>query len=151
MPSAATAEERALVPSGQQTATFTSKDFDNIMGQTGAIFVLDVTAISASNVSLSVQVKDPASGKYITIATTATLAAPGTKSLLIYPNTPTTGTGFDQSVPAPLPIAMTLPLGKKAGIPVTKSSVTAGGWYSKPLSGVWIETSKFPVSGPSVL
>ena len=121
MPSAATAEERALVPSGQQTATFTSKDFDNIMGQTGAIFVLDVTAISASNVSLSVQVKDPASGKYITIATTATLAAPGTKSLLIYPNTPTTGTGFDQSVPAPLPKTFRVVVNHAAALTATYS------------------------------
>ncbi len=51
----------------------------------GAIVVVDITAITAGNIVVTVQGKDEVSGKYYTILTSAALAAAATTVLRIYP------------------------------------------------------------------
>lgn len=51
----------------------------------GAIITVDITAITAGNVVVTVEGKDEVSGKYYTILTSAALAAVATTVLRIYP------------------------------------------------------------------
>lgn len=51
----------------------------------GAVINVDITAITAGTMTLTVEGKDETSGKYYTILTSAALAAVATTTLRIYP------------------------------------------------------------------
>lgn len=72
--------------SAARTATVTSDDLDNRYSK-GVILTLDVTAVtSGASITLSVDFKDPTSGKYETYFTaTPAVTATGTHSYMIYP------------------------------------------------------------------
>ena len=110
------ATDRGIAPSQARTSAFVSDDIDNISESVGLILTFDVTALTGTSVVAVVQGKDPASGKYYTLASSATVTSPGTKTLFIYPATPTSGTGFDTAVPSCLP--------RTFRVSVTHNSVT---------------------------
>jgi hypothetical protein len=53
-------------------------------GYRGAVVTVDITAIAAGSLTVTVQGKDPASGKYYTILAGAALSATGTTVLRIF-------------------------------------------------------------------
>jgi len=71
--------------SAARTATITSEDFFN-PGADGIIVTIDCTAIAATpSVVFTINGKDPASGKYYMILTSAAIVGTGTTVLRIYP------------------------------------------------------------------
>lgn len=98
----AVTEDRVIAPSAARTSAFTSADFDNFSGCNGIVLFLNLTAITGTSVAVALQVKDPASGTYVTVATSNAVSSAGSTSLLVYPTSPTTGTGFDKSAPGVL-------------------------------------------------
>jgi len=79
-----------LLASAARTATTTSADQTNKgenLNVRGVLVTLDVTAITATpSITLSIQAKDPASGKYEALLTaSAAVTATGTHSYLVYP------------------------------------------------------------------
>lgn len=98
----------AVFGSEPRTATTTSVDFINTTGNanvSGAYLVLDVSGIAASPlITLSVQAKDPVSGKYEPIFNASTgVSAAGTVTYLIYPGVGTASDDVAQVVSRPLP------------------------------------------------
>lgn len=80
------AQHVGVFPSGARTATVSSPDRTNLNG-TGMILVIDCTAISASpSVTFTIEGKDPASGKYYTILTSAAITGTGTTVLRVHPD-----------------------------------------------------------------
>jgi len=69
-----------------QATTVNSGDLDNTAGSAAA-FVIDITAITGTTPTATVLVegKDPVSGKYYTILSSAALNATGTTVLRVYP------------------------------------------------------------------
>lgn len=51
----------------------------------GLVVVIDVTAFTGTSITVTLQSKDPVSGKYSTILVSAALAATGTTVLTVYP------------------------------------------------------------------
>lgn len=51
----------------------------------GIKVVVDITAITAGSLTVTIQGKDTASGKYYTLLASTALAAPGTTVLTVYP------------------------------------------------------------------
>lgn len=76
-------------PTASNTVLLTTNGADNVNNSgVGAVIVIDVTAIAggAPSVVFKIQVKDPASGKYVdmTGAATTAFAATGTQMLVIH-------------------------------------------------------------------
>jgi hypothetical protein len=69
--------------------TTTSADQINYSGR-GVKCTIDITATTAQTLTVSLQGKDPVSGKYVTYASSAALAAVATTSLTMYPGITTT-------------------------------------------------------------
>lgn len=67
-----------------QATNKTGDDTDCAIAK-GAVITVDITAITAGNVVITVEGKDEVSGKYYTILTSAALAAVATTVLRIYP------------------------------------------------------------------
>lgn len=77
-------EGTALV-SAARTATVSSADIANLSG-CGITVVLDVTAKgTAPSITLKIQQKDPASGKYIDLLTSAAVTTVSTNTYRVYP------------------------------------------------------------------
>lgn len=51
----------------------------------GLIVIVDITAITGTSVTVTIQGKDPTSGKYYTILASAALTATGTTVMRVYP------------------------------------------------------------------
>jgi len=73
--------------------TFTSADLQNVTGS-GVSVVVDITAITGTSPTLTVKIqgKDVASGKYFDLITGATLNDTGTTRMRVYPGIIQTGT-----------------------------------------------------------
>lgn len=84
-----TQRQVTLLSSSLRTATTTSADQFNIgenLNVRGVLITLDVTAVlTTPTATLSVQGKDPASGKYENLLTASGVTAQGTHSYLVYP------------------------------------------------------------------
>lgn len=81
----AQSEEVVLLPSGARTATQTSPDLQNLGGHSGLIVILDVTTIGTGNITLSINGKDPASGKYFSLLAGAAVSSNSTNRYRISP------------------------------------------------------------------
>ncbi len=80
-------ENVTVLPSAARTAT-TSKEFNTKDGHKGALIFLNVTAVPGTDTTrLRVRAKDPVSGAYVTIASSAASAAAGMVSLYVHPAT----------------------------------------------------------------
>jgi len=87
--------------SGTASATVTSADITNF-NFSGAIFFLDITSLPASGsttVALAIQAKDPTSGKYATLFTSAQVSAVGTTAVMIYPGLSSSANGTTGILP----------------------------------------------------
>lgn len=74
-----------LLASGSRTTTQTSADQTNFNAR-GIKVILDVTVVAAApSVTVSIQAKDPASGKYYTLLTGAAVVTAVTNVYTIYP------------------------------------------------------------------
>lgn len=76
--------ELSLIAAAAATTTQTTPDQTNVGGR-GVAVVLDVTAIGTGSVTLAIQGKDPASGKYYTLLAGAAVVANGTTVYSVYP------------------------------------------------------------------
>lgn len=76
--------DQSLITAVGATTTQNSADQLNVNGR-GVKVVLDMTAAGTGSVTLTVQGKDPASGKYYTILTGAAVAAVSTNVYTVYP------------------------------------------------------------------
>ena len=109
-PLQAQSTERVVTVLGSEarTATTASVDFINTTGNTnvaGAYLVLDVTGVASTPlITLTVQAKDPVSGKYESIFNaSAGVSAAGTVTYLIYPGVGAASDDVAQVVSRPLP------------------------------------------------
>jgi hypothetical protein len=72
--------------SSVRAATFTGDDVAKSQGARGISAYLDVTAVpGVDTVTLAIDVKDQASGKYVQVAAAAARVATGTDRLTVYP------------------------------------------------------------------
>jgi hypothetical protein len=86
--------------SAARTTTTASGDISNPDGR-GVWVVLDLTAFTtAASLTLSIQGKDPASGKYVTLFTSAAVTTVSTNAYVVYPGITETA-NVDASVPVP--------------------------------------------------
>lgn len=93
--------------------TTNSADQTNYNGR-GVIVIADVTVAGGTiAVTVSVQGKDAASGKYYTILTSASLVTTGTTALTVYPGAPVTGSVSSAS---PLPRVWRVQVVSGAGV-----------------------------------
>jgi hypothetical protein len=87
-----------VFPSAARTATVTSQDYSLGHAGTGRL-TFDVTvAPGVDTVTLSIQGKDVASGKYITLLASAAISATGTTQLTIGPTIPTAANAAVQTL-----------------------------------------------------
>lgn len=106
----------ALVTLAAQAAgTVNSADQTNYNGR-GVQVTVDITAATAMTLTVNIQVKDLASGKYVTVLSSTALAGIGTTLLTVYP-----GAAVAANISAPLPIGRTW----RVQAVVTGTSVTA--------------------------
>jgi len=77
-------ESTTLLTSAVRTTTQTSADLSN-KGALGIVVTLDVTNVNTSSIVLTIQRKDQASGKYVTILTGAAVTAISTNTYKVYP------------------------------------------------------------------
>lgn len=77
-------KEGVVFPSAERTTTQTSSDISATAGQ-GVVVVFDVTAGSTLSLVLTIQRKDVASGKYVTVLTSATVTGVSTNTYKVYP------------------------------------------------------------------
>ena len=78
------ANSSLTVLSAQGTGTVNSTDQLNVNGR-GIIVVINITAITAGSLTVTIQGKDIVSGVYYTLLASAALAATGTTVLTVYP------------------------------------------------------------------
>lgn len=77
--------QSTLLASAARTSTTNTADQTLFNGR-GAVLFLDITVVpGVETVTLAVQIKDPASGKYISILTSAPQATTGTTIYAVYP------------------------------------------------------------------
>lgn len=77
--------------SAVRAATFTGDDNKKVSGNHGCIAILDVTVVpGVDTVQLTIEGKDPVSGKYYTILTAAARSTTGTDVLSVQPGGPVT-------------------------------------------------------------
>ncbi len=74
----------SLVPSAAYTTTQTSADQTNQRCR-GVVVVLDMTAVGTGSVTLTIQGKDPVSGKYYTLLAGAAVTTNSTNVYRVYP------------------------------------------------------------------
>lgn len=77
-------QEGVLLSSIARTATATSSDVSVVSG-TGLVVVLDVTVGALLDLITTIQRKDIASGKYVTILTSAAVTGVSTNTYKVYP------------------------------------------------------------------
>jgi hypothetical protein len=77
-------KEGTVFASAARTATVTSADITATAGQ-GVVVVLDVTAGSTLSLTVAIQRKDVASGKYVTVLTGAAVTGVSTNTYKVYP------------------------------------------------------------------
>lgn len=95
-------EEITLLPSATQTQTQTSRDLRNISGVSSLIVVLDVTTNVAGSITVSINGKDAASGKYYNILTGAAVTTTGTNRYRVSPHLPAVVNSVAQDVVPPV-------------------------------------------------
>ena len=88
-----------LTFTGQIAATVTSPDQTNCMSR-GLALVIDLTTMTTANVTVTIQGKDIASGKYYTLLAGATVSSTGTTLLIVYPGS-TAAANTDANYPLP--------------------------------------------------
>jgi hypothetical protein len=76
--------DTTLLASGARTTTQTQADQTNA-GHKGIRVVTDITSAGTGSITVSIDAKDPASGKYVPMLASAALATNQTKTLFIYP------------------------------------------------------------------
>lgn len=95
--------ELTLLSSAARTATTNSSDQINYNAK-GAIIFFDITAVPlVDTVTLSVEGKDPVSGKYFTLLEGSALSTTGQRLYAIYPGVADTDTKFDAFEEMPMP------------------------------------------------
>lgn len=99
-PSENNTDQGALVTLTAAGANTVFSPMQNNVGCSGLLLVIDITAISASTLIITIQGFDVASGKFYTLLASAALAAVGTTVLTVYPGQPTTA---NISANTPLP------------------------------------------------
>lgn len=100
-------QEGIALASAARTATTSSADLYNVDGL-GVLVILDVTAITATpSLTVSVQGKDPASGKYVTLFTGAAVTTVSTNTYVVYPGVTETA-NVDAAVPVPRTFRITV-------------------------------------------
>lgn len=78
-------DNTVILESSARTATTVSRDITNKTNK-GCHIILDVTAIAATpSITLTIQGKDPLSGKYYTILTGSAVTGTGTTVYKVYP------------------------------------------------------------------
>lgn len=75
---------QTLQPSAGYTTTFTSSDLAN-RGFRGIAVVLDVTNANSGTLTVEIDGKDPASGKYYALLTGGAVSSNGTNLYRVYP------------------------------------------------------------------
>jgi hypothetical protein len=88
-PIGATSDTGALITATGATTTQTSADQTNNTGR-GVKVVLDMTAVGTGSVTLTIQGKDTASGKYYTLLAGAAVTTNTTNVYTVYPGAPAT-------------------------------------------------------------
>lgn len=88
-----------LITASASTTTKTSADQINTDGR-GVIVVLDMTTVGTGSVTLTIQGKDVASGKYYTLLSGAAVTTNSTNVYTVYPGAPATA---NVSANSPLP------------------------------------------------
>lgn len=79
------ADTLVVLASAARVATVNSSDFGN-PGAKGLHLAIDVTAVTLTpSITVTIQGKDPVSGKYYTILASAAIVAIGTTVLKVYP------------------------------------------------------------------
>jgi hypothetical protein len=73
-----------FLASGARTTTQTQADQTNL-NKNGIRVVVDTTAIGTGSITVAIQAKDPASGKYVTMLTGAAIVTNTTMTYLVYP------------------------------------------------------------------
>jgi hypothetical protein len=119
--------KNTLLTSAERTATTVSEDQNTPAGQRGITVVLDVTKApaAADTLALSIELRDPASGKYVPLTGFAAskkgeeLEAGATLAFTLYPGAAETAALGGHEV-------MALPLPQKWRVKVTHSA--AGKW-----------------------
>ena len=92
--------EQTVRASGTASATVQSSDITNF-NFSGAIFFLDITSVPGSGsatVSLTIQGKDPVSGNYANLFTSAQVSA-GTTAVMFYPGISSSANGTTGILP----------------------------------------------------
>lgn len=81
----AQSEEVTLLPSASRTTTYTSPDLQNLGGRTGMNLVLDMTSVGTGSVTVTINGKDQASGKYYLILAGAAVVTNSTNRYRVSP------------------------------------------------------------------
>jgi hypothetical protein len=76
--------------SASRTTTQTQADQENEAGHKGIRVVVDMTVVGTGSVTVTIQAKDPLSGKYTTLLASAAIIANGTTVLQVFPGAPET-------------------------------------------------------------
>lgn len=79
-------EEATLLASAARTTTQTSADITNYNGMTALIVVLDMTSVGTGDVTVTIEGKDSASGKYYTILAGTNITSNSTNRYRVGPN-----------------------------------------------------------------
>ena len=119
-------QEGTALASAARTATNSSADLYNPDGL-GVLIWLDVTAIvTAPSITLSLQGKDPASGKYTTLFTGAAVTTVSTTTYVVYPGVTETA-NVDAAVPVPRTFRVTVTHANGNSITYSVGYSTIGG------------------------
>lgn len=78
-------EEVTLLPSSSRTTTQTSADLQNLGGKT-LVVVLDMTTVGTGSVTVTINGKDTASGKYYLLLAGAAVATNSTNRYVVAPD-----------------------------------------------------------------
>lgn len=81
----AQSEEVTLLTSASRTTTQTSADLQNLGGHAGLIVVLDMTTVGTASVTVTINGKDSASGKYYLILAGAAVVTNSTNRYRVSP------------------------------------------------------------------
>lgn len=76
----AQSEEVVLLPSASRTTTQTSGDLQNLGGRSDLRVILDMTTVGTGSVTVTINGKDPASGKYFLILAGAAVTTNSTNT-----------------------------------------------------------------------
>lgn len=91
-------QEATLLASAARTTTQTGADIINYNGDTSLIVVLDMTTVGTGSVTLSIEGKDTASGKYYTILTGAAVTTNSTNRYRVSPDLASAANSIAQDV-----------------------------------------------------